>query len=686
MLVALLSSASGLALFGLSCTVLRGSSARHRLVFFAAALLLQLPAFLFLLQQKDRAPRRSRAPEPEPRLFWSGALLLTLLTGVLIPSAVIRSSPSEFVLSTDYFTPLLHVLDAFLLAAGLFLVWFGLFYYLADRQWKRLFEALLWAVSGMALADYMIFGATPGTLSAELSFDRSLSFPAGRLLANLAVLALLLALLLFLFKKKRALVKSIYLVLCVALVGMSALNIGSIQRQLPEIRRTLSSMNKEQATIPLSRDGKNVVVLMMDKAISGYIPYLFQERPELEEQFAGFTYYPNAVSFGAHTNIGTPGLFGGYEYTPEEMNKRTDTPLVEKHNEALKVMPVLFDEAGWSVTVCDPSYAGYGWIPDLSIFDDYPSIRSFITEEGQFSILPEQAQTDRMKHIWSRNFFCYSVMKISPLLIQPNLYLGGTYFDPSARAYTVSGLSQSRGYNMSFISPYSVLCALPEITQIESGGRNSFFVMANSTTHNPMLLQEPEYEPREVTDNTAYDAQHADRFVCNGKVMRMDSAGEMSSYHANMAAMLRLGQWFDTLRDAGVYDNTRIIIVSDHGGNLRQFDNLIFGDEPGEDAMWYQALLMVKDFDSQTLTTDERLMTNADTPTLAMEGLIQNPVNPFTGNAISSEAKNAPELHVFGSHEWHTDINNGSTFLPGVWYAVHDDVRVADNWTILGEY
>ena len=63
---------------------------------------------------------------------------------------------------------------------------------------------------------------------------------------------------------------------------------------------------------------------MLDRAISGYISYVFQEKPDLKEQFAGFTYYPNTVSFGNATNSGAPVLFGGYEYRPEEMSRRAD--------------------------------------------------------------------------------------------------------------------------------------------------------------------------------------------------------------------------------------------------------------------------------------------------------------------------------------------------------------------------
>ena len=94
----------------------------------------------------------------------------------------------------------------------------------------------------------------------------------------------------------------------------------------------------------------------------------------------------------------------------------------------------------------------------------------------------------------------------------------------------------------------------------------------------------------------------------------------------------------------------------------------------------YNPLLMVKDFNSKEFTTDNTFMTNADTPSLAMEGLIDNPVNPFTHNPINSQPKQG-ELYITSSTDWSTDINNGNTFLPAQWYSVHDSLFDLNNWT-----
>ena len=83
-----------------------------------------------------------------------------------------------------------------------------------------------------------------------------------------------------------------------------------------------------------------------------------------------------------------------------------------------------------------------------------------------------------------------------------------------------------------------------------------------------------------------------------------------------------------------VYDNTRIIIVADHGysrkGPFSSFpfkENMICGR--------YNPLLLVKDFDSNSdIVTDSSRMTNADVPFLASKGLVSQQVNPFTGESF----------------------------------------------------
>ena len=691
-------SAVSAALLALVLFIRPMDTTRHQLYIIVILLLLQLPLVLTLLQRR----RGGALPAPEitrtdRRIFLLGCLFLTLLLGLLIPSAVIAASPAEFINIYYFRSPLRYVLAALLLAAGTFLIWMGVFFALSGPWGKRFMELGVWLGSGCALVNYMGFGRDLGILSSMLQFEKALTFSGRQILLNLLVLALLAALLFLLWKKKRELAQFALLVTGIAILCMGSWNLIRTQGQVSQLRKIVMSQNAQQQegetlsrlfdepSIPLSKKGKNVVVIMLDRAINAYVPFLFHEKPELQEQFSGFVYYPNTISFGYSTNLGAPALFGGYEYTPLEMNRRDKELLRDKHDEALKVMPALFDEQDYRVTVCDPPYAGYQWIPDFSIYDDRPEIRTY-TMKGRYGEDPQAAEEKTARQL-NRNFFCYSLVKTIPLAIQPMLYDQGTYSASSANSgppyQTRSGLSQAVGLNTSFQDAYSALLKLPEITLYEDGERNTFLMMASDATHEPALLQEPDYVPAETVDNREYDAANPLRYADDGRAISLDTEDQITHYQVNMASLLVLGHWFDELRENGVYDNTRIILVADHGRNLGgQLPELCFFDG-ALDVMGANPLLLVKDFGaSGPPVTDGRLMTNADVPTLATRDLIPDPVNPFTGKPLNADAKNAPELFISSSYDWDVLVNNGTTFLPAPWLSVRDDIFREENWRI----
>ncbi len=679
-----LSAAAGAALLLFAVFLYRAGPLRRRVMIAGLGLALLLPLFLPLLKKLPLF-RGEREPRPDRRLFWLGAAFLTVLVGLLIPSALLASSPQEFTDISYFYHPLWYLASSLSMAAGFFLVWLGVFYWLASLRGKCLFEKLIWVLCGGMLTDYMFFGTDLGLITSFLQFENGLEFSRTEQLVNLLVLAAAAAVLLLFSVKWRRAVKGLLAVALVSLSLMSARNLAVISSAVEEITPVVASGVRDPQ-LSLSKTGKNVVVLMLDRAMGQYIPYLFQEKPELEEQFDGFTYYDNVISFGGFTNFGSPALFGGYEYTPVEMNRRSELPLVEKQNEALKLLPALFSENGYAVTVCDPVYANYQAVPDLSIYDGYPGIKAYITK-GWFNDPAEMELSIQNRH---RSFFCYSLMKTMPLFLQPTIYGNSLYHQPDPYnagggiyvSQTMEGMSVSTGYKDAFMVSYRVLENMVEMTRFTDGGQGSVLLMTNDTPHEPMLLQEPDYVPALEVDNRAYDAEHSSRFTVNGRTLKVTSGYQMSHYQANMAALLRLGSWFDYLRENGVYDNTRIILASDHGQRLYQLDELNLGGEGKIDAGFYFPLLMVKDFDSQGFTVSSEFMTQADVPTLALEGLIEDPVNPFTGNPVSSSEKTAHEQYIIVSNDWSIAFNNGSTFLPAQWLSVKDSIWDKDNWTL----
>lgn len=655
-------------------------SIKRRAFFLMLGAALVLPLILSMGKVRRSLPLRKTGVQPvsDAKAFWLGALFLTVLTGVLIPSAVIGSSPQEFMDVTYFYHPLWYIANALCLSAGTFLVWMGVFYWLADSRWKIIFQRLVWILCGVMLVNYLFFGTNLGTLTPFLQYQGTVLFSSGEQLVNLLVVAAVALVLYLFFRKFGRRVVPVLLTALVAIGSMSVVNMVQIRQS---VNQALTGDYTERIQLPLSKNGKNVVVLMLDRAMGEYIPYLFNEKPELAEKFDGFTYYPNTVSFGGYTIFGVPPLVGGYEYTPVELNRRADQTLVTKHNEALKVMPTLFADNGYDVTVCDPPYAGYQWIPDLSIYSDDARIQAYITK-GMYL---DDEQKEQMPVSNRRNFFLFSIMKTLPLLLQNTIYDSGNYnqvnfFYQSSQVLESS--ARASGAPTGFLQAYTVMENLPNLTNVTDSDTNTFLFLSNDVTHDTALLQTPEYVPSEIVDNTAYDAANTDRFTIDGRTLDVDDPVRMQHYHSNMAAMLTLADWFDYLRENDVYDNTRIILVSDHGRTLQHIEEMIVtrGSET-VDLEAYLPLLMVKDFGAHGFETSDAFMTNADVPALAAAELIKNPVNPFTGKPITSDEKTAHEQFIIRSGTWKAQENSGNTFRTAQWLSVKGNPWDLSNWT-----
>lgn len=630
--------------------------------------------------RKASRRRACRTPQPDAKLFWLPAAFLTVLVGFYIPSVFLAASPQEFLDRAIAFNPLWYNVSALLMAAGFFLLWFGVFYRLASPKGKVIFERILLIVAITAAINYMFFGTDLGVLSSALRYEGGIAFYESERIINGVVSAALIALVLFLAVRFR---KVFYYILpagMAALMIMASMHTVSTARSL---REAYEAPEQVETRITLSRTGQNVVVLFLDRMVGEYVPYLFQERPDLAKTYDGFTWYSNVISYGAHTNIASPALLAGYEYTPVEMNRRDQESMKDKHNEALKMLPVLFTNNGYGVTVCDPPYANYQWIPDLAAFDDLPEVKTCITK-GTFSSVQEGEALIRSN---MRNFFVFSFMKTMQLELQPGVYDKGNYLvageDVSAGTQIRFGRSMARGLSRAFLDGYEVLVNLPGITSVEDNVPGQALFFYNDAPHEITLLKEPEYQPAPAIDNREFDRAHEDRFTYNGVTLEMKKDSQMAHYQTDMATFLTVGKWLDYLRKEGVYDNTRIIIVSDHGFYLYHLDERMFNTGKRIiDTEAYYPLLMVKDFGATGFTEDKTFMTNADTAFLAVNNLIEDPKNPYTGVPITMDEKTAHPQYIMTSTDYRLNTRS-NTYDASDWAIVHTDRNDRDNWTFI---
>ena len=659
-------------------------------LFFAiCCVVIEIAGWIYrLLQKKQILPEvllktnnmKTAEHKPDALLYFSCLFLLILLAGYYIPTNIIKVSTQEFVDVTALKNPMHFILYSMALSIGMFGLFGSGYYMLSSRLIKIILERIVCVLVVIASVDYIFSGSYQGEISSELTYFDPKEFDTGRIVFSSILILFLSIVVVILTEKKKEFMKLILFAQLGVLVFSIVFNSIKIIGEYKEMSYIKEENNR--AEITFSKNGKNVVVIIADRALGPVVPFLFDEKPELKEQFDGFVYYPNTISFAAYTNTGIPSVYGGYEYTPEEMNSRANEALSEKHNEALKVLPILFSENDFNVTLIDPAYAGYNWIPDLSIFDECRNTKAY-NLEGTFSNqYPEDfvSQEEQLK----RNFFFHSVLKMFPLNWQDLLYDGGNYCDLNGNQCVRTSKYTQNGYYSNFMKAYYVLKNLSAITKVNENSANYFISLYNATPHMECLLQEPDYVPEKHIDNRSYHPQNESEYRLGERYLYMFKPAQVEFYHVDMATFLMLGEWFDFLRMNDCYDNTRIIIVADHGADVEHFDSVL---DNNMDVESFMPMLLVKDFDSHGFSESYEIMTNADTPSLALEGLVSDPKNPFTGNMLDGhEKEEMSEFHIFYSEENTLRINHGNTFLPGMWFSLKGSPYNLSNWNYIGKY
>ena len=289
--------------------------------------------------------------------------------------------------------------------------------------------------------------------------------------------------------------------------------------------------------------------------------------------------------------------------------------MVKKHNEALLLLPFLFSENGYLVTVTDPPYPNYSTRDDLSIYDSIPNVKAYITDSfyTKLWLNENEMYLPSVSDILKRDILWYGLFRSLPPVLRWPVYQRGDWCS-SIPGQKIIGL----------LNGYAVLDYMQRLSEVTEDKVNTALIMVNNAAHEGALLQAPEYRP--AINVVSYGPGRFNR---------------ETAYHINIAAFKRIAEWFAFLKQENVYDNSRIILVSDHGPLINFVTKPQAGMPLNPDNL--HPILLVKDFNaSGKLKIDNTFMTNADVPFLAISGLIENPVNPFTGREIIPEAKAEP--------------------------------------------
>lgn len=605
-------------------------------------------------------------------LLCTSGLGIALLAGFFLPVNVISSSPLEFSFLGKTSSPFTYIKDAFFVFAGFTVVWPIIIYKMFGKN-VRVVEARLFALLFLiALANTFLFKFNYGEISATFMMNPEV-FIKGMTLFNIAgpVVFVLLVATLFYFVENFDLssyLRIFLIAICVATLGLGLPKAAFINSQYKTelAKRNTKEKMELKPIYHFSKTGKNVVFIFLDRAVSSLFSEIIDGNTEFKESLKGFTYYPNTLSYGNYTYSGSVAMLGGYEYCPEELNKRENESISDKWNEAALVLPAIFGLGNYDVTLSD----SFGTEDKISkgFKPSYVPKMQFLNVIGQFdNEYKKEFSINETKNVdvhINAGLKQFMVLQIVFPLLRKNVY--------KIQNKNAISILFDKGFE-TFIDNAAGLYYMNELTDF-TAEKNQFIYIRNDLNHEPYPLKEDYFTPCDSSDLVGNEAQNL-----NLVKRTYDDCAKMT--------LKCLCKWIDYLKKNEVYDNTRIVIVADHGFHLQTsyFKNFEDPVTPNN----FNPLLLLKDFDSNfEFKTDNSFMTNADSLFLAKSGLGLTDKNPYTGNYLKPLKEHGinvfmspvvPTANYCSSHaKYEIDKNKA-------WHITSDIFNPA-NWTLLKDY
>ena len=602
-------------------------------------------------------------------IFLSAVSAFLIFVGLVIPSTTIATSPQEFA-NFDNFTNPLGILYYTVIQSVGILFWLICLYKLFSRKVQQYFlHIAIFALFG-ALINAFIFTGNYGDINHFLVFedvDRLYHSVTYFILNILSLCVVGIIVIYFIYSRFVKFLIPILTIIIISFLIVVSFSFITIHKEYNRTLNYIAYDNIEQKPYRISKTGKNIFILMLDRSMNFFIDPVFENNDFVKKEYTGFTLFKNTIAFGISTNMSTPSLFGGYEYTPDNLNKRYSELLVDKHNEALSVLPKLFSENGWNVSFTDPPWLNYSWEPDLSVFDKYDMIAQNIDYPGKYSqrLLKNLkfSQNNASLSGVRRDMLYFSFFRIFPSEIRRVFYSRGNYANAMLPQYI----------KMPFIDSYSALQNIEEEVEFVED-KNCINIIVNNITHEPPKQSDIKILGLEflipLADNYCLNEYTAEHF------------------YANYLAHEECAKFFRFLKENNCYDNSRIIIAGDHGRYSMKTRDMSFlkdfagtGFRPEE----LIPLMMMKDFNSDgNLRIDNTFMTLGDIPFLTVKDLDEKlQKNPFTGMLFKdSQLKSPAKIMISGG--WQADKELEMTKFKADendWAFVKDDVYKSENWS-----
>ena len=582
------------------------------------------------------------------KLIIISCLIISLLSGLFIPSSLIGNSPAEFKSPFDL------ILSDLSMSLGLFLFYPLFLYILFSENIKNYLTLLLIFIASFVLINTFIMKGNYININADFVFDNAdlLKASLKEILLTIILTVILISIIILILKKNKAIfLINIYSIVLLVLISISIFDISKIIREHNKLSDSQIDSDKPSdiKIFNMSKTGENVFVFVLDRAINSYWLDAFERFTNYKKDFDGFIFYPNNVSFSDFTATAA-SLYGGYDYLPYEISTNGGYNLEEKHNQALLTISLALEKYNYKSTMLNIPYANFQLYNYLNIHTNIKAYdNNTIYEYSINKYLNIQTNDYANNNSFNKKIMRFSIFRMLPINLRYDFYDDKGWF------------LNSLNINSSIFT-YAMLNYTKDFININENG-NYYNVIHNDITHEPFYFTSDFLPYMELK---GVDKKDLDIYKDDNSVRH---------FYANIASINCITNFITYLKENYIYDNTKIIIVSDHG---RGVNTKIFDKDMGF-ANWYNALLMYKDFNSKgEIKIETNFMTIADTPYLATKHLYKAK-NPFTGNIITNDYK-TNGANIIYLNSWKIDEQFSNRYNFNQYYYVKDNIFDINNW------
>ena len=315
----------------------------------------------------------------------------------------------------------------------------------------------------------------------------------------------------------------------------------------------------------LSKDKTNIIYICLDMFNSEYISRMQNEIKDFSEKFKGFTYYKDTLSVSGWTETSFGGaLYFGNEYSPLNNNLRK-LYVRTAGQEALDKLKKLLSQNDYSAN----------FINDIILREINLSAEADFSDFAYYWCHKNKIQLNSINKIPMLEMF--SVFQFVPILLKSYVYDGSSWI--------FYGETFSFKWNRdNAIKTLSYLDLLPELSS-NTAEKSNFLFIRTELPHQPFGIDE---------NGNLINDDYPD--PVNKSFYSSDAA-----YYSAKKTLKLLINYFDWMKNNQVWDNSIIVLFSDHGNNC--FDNNIpIINQNSEEEKLYKsranALYMIKPLNS----------------------------------------------------------------------------------------